>query len=420
MPKKILIIYPHWPPSNLAGVHRARLIANFLPEFGWEPSILTVSPEFYEEALDPDLCRTVADHVKVHETKAFGVGRVRIVGDIGLRGFFQLRTAALKLIKEERPDFIWIPIPSFYTAILARLLHRKTGVPYGVDYIDPWVRPLHPSQRKFSRAGLSLLIAKMLEPFAVRKASLISGVSRPYYKPVLERNFQNRSVVDVAMPYGFDPNDHQLEPTDQTLLWDDKTDAWIYAGAFLPKSAMFFHSLFRSIQKRRTDGNWPPNIRLYFVGTGPYPGEGITELAEQYGLADIVEEHRDRFPFLRVQRFLRNASRVLLIGSVDKHYTASKTFQCVLSGRPVFAMLHHESTATEFLQESQADNYLACYVPEDSEDALHAKTEACLQRLLTETDTDWDPDTDKLAVHSSRESARVLVGGVEDALEQQR
>ena len=26
--KRILIIYPHWPPSNLVGVHRVRLIAN--------------------------------------------------------------------------------------------------------------------------------------------------------------------------------------------------------------------------------------------------------------------------------------------------------------------------------------------------------------------------------------------------------
>jgi hypothetical protein len=57
--KNILIIYPHWPPSNLAGVHRARLIANFLPEFDWHPIILTVDPDYYEEKPDWDMLKTV-------------------------------------------------------------------------------------------------------------------------------------------------------------------------------------------------------------------------------------------------------------------------------------------------------------------------------------------------------------------------
>lgn len=379
---------------------------------------MTVSPEFYEEAPDPDLCRTVADHVKIHETKAFGVGRVRLIGDIGLRGFFQLRTAALKLIKEERPDFVWIPIPSFYTAILGRLLHGKTGVPYGIDYIDPWVRPLHPSQNRFSRAGLSLLLAKLLEPIAVKKASLISGVSRPYYQPVLERNFRNRAVIDVAMPYGFDPNDHTLEPTDQSLLWDEQTDAWIYAGAYLPKSALFFKHFFKAIQRLRQTDNWSPRVKFFFVGTGPYPGKGITEIAEEFGLRDIVVECRDRFPFLRIQRFLRNASRVLLIGSVDRHYTASKTFQCVLSQRPVLAILHHESTAATFLTDSSADQYLVPYKPEEDEALFSQKVSEAIRSLLTEgCDTRWNPDLKSLDSHSSRQSAKMLADGLTRAIE---
>jgi hypothetical protein len=47
--KKILIIAPHYPPSNLAAVHRSRLFAQHLPAFGWEPVILTVHEDYYEE-----------------------------------------------------------------------------------------------------------------------------------------------------------------------------------------------------------------------------------------------------------------------------------------------------------------------------------------------------------------------------------
>ena len=53
--KKILIISPHFPPSNLAAVHRSRLFAQHLPAFGWEPIILTVHEKFYEERLDHNL-----------------------------------------------------------------------------------------------------------------------------------------------------------------------------------------------------------------------------------------------------------------------------------------------------------------------------------------------------------------------------
>ena len=71
--KKLLIVYPHWPPSNLAGVHRSRLIANFSREFGWDVTVLTVNESHYEETLDPDLCKLVAPHVDVVKTDAWGV-----------------------------------------------------------------------------------------------------------------------------------------------------------------------------------------------------------------------------------------------------------------------------------------------------------------------------------------------------------
>jgi hypothetical protein len=53
--KKILIISPHFPPSNLAAVHRSRLFAQHLPSFGWDPIILAVDEKYYEEKLDWDL-----------------------------------------------------------------------------------------------------------------------------------------------------------------------------------------------------------------------------------------------------------------------------------------------------------------------------------------------------------------------------
>ena len=51
MLKSILIISPHYPPSNLAAVHRSRLFAQHLPALGWNPIILTVDEDYYDTNL---------------------------------------------------------------------------------------------------------------------------------------------------------------------------------------------------------------------------------------------------------------------------------------------------------------------------------------------------------------------------------
>jgi hypothetical protein len=89
--KKILIIYPHFPPSNLAGVHRPRLFAQHLKSFGWEPVILTVHEKFYEEELDWNLHKLLTSEIRIEKVNAFKITKPRLIGDIGLRGFFQLR-----------------------------------------------------------------------------------------------------------------------------------------------------------------------------------------------------------------------------------------------------------------------------------------------------------------------------------------
>jgi hypothetical protein len=66
--KRLAIVSGHFPPSNLAGVHRSRLWAKHRPEFGWEPSL---SPE----NLDPPLLKLVISELRVSRTKAIPLSR---------------------------------------------------------------------------------------------------------------------------------------------------------------------------------------------------------------------------------------------------------------------------------------------------------------------------------------------------------
>jgi len=413
--KTLLIIYAHWHPSNLAGVHRPRLIGNYLMEFGWKPRVLTVEEGFYEETPDYDFCRTFSDDFEVTRVNAFKVTKPRIIGDIGLRAFFQLYRNALEIIRTEKIDFVWIPIPSFYQAVLGRLIYEKTKVPYGIDYIDPWIRDI--SNRRSIRSVLSNWVASILEPYAVKKASLIFGVATSYYQGVLDRNFKDKQIEHVGMPYGFDPNDHKIKLENISYPWDKYPDCKpvVYAGAFLPKSGLFIKLLFEVISDLRHKGKLDNSIKFFFIGTGSYSHKSIESYAKEAGIEDIVIESRERKPYLHILNYLSSAWRVMIIGSTEKHYTASKVFQSLLSKKPVFAMFHKESSVCEIMHEANADKSTFRYDETMTDSEIKVNLAGLLSSYL-KNEVEWKVDLSELEKYSARNSAKLLSEKIEKIL----
>lgn len=359
--KRILIISPHFPPSNLAAVHRSRLFAQHLPSFGWEPIILTVHENYYEEKLDWNLQKLLSSHLRIEKVKAFKTTKPRLIGDIGLRGFFQLYKRAKQLIKERNIDFLYIPIPSFYVALLGRWLHYSTNIKYGIDYIDPWVHHFPGSDRLFSRHWFSTQIAKFLEPIAIKKASLITGVAAGYYKGVQDRNPElAKDCLFTAMPYGGEKTDHDKVQTMalQTYLFDPRHGKiqLVYAGAMLPKAFVPLEKIMAAIAAEPVLFK---DLEIHFIGTGTSPnnreGYNIKPVAERYGLwKKVVFEYPARIPYLDVLVHLNAATGVFILGSTEPHYTPSKVYQGILSKKPIWAVLHHDSTACKVLRDSGA------------------------------------------------------------------
>ncbi len=366
MLKKILIISPHFPPSNLAAVHRSRLFAQHLPQYGWEPIVLAVHEDYYEEQLDPHLAKLLPSHLRVEKVTAFPVTKPRLVGDIGLRGFWQLYRRAKALIEAESIDFLYIPIPSFYVALLGRWLHATTGIRYGIDYIDPWVHVFAGSNRIFSRHWLSTRVANWLEPIAVKRASLITGVAAGYYKGVQERNpHLLQQAVFGAMPYGGEASDHHglaaLDIAPYLFAPTPGVLQLVYAGAMLPKAYAPLEALFKALAANPAIAK---QIQLHFIGTGKRANDAasynIKPLAIQYGLWETtVYEYPKRISYVDVLVHLNAADGIFILGSTEPHYTPSKTYQGVLSGKPILAVLHQASTAVQVLQTSGAGKVLS-------------------------------------------------------------
>ena len=364
--KKILILYPHFPPSNLAGVHRPRLFAQHLPSFGWEPVIVTVHEKYYEEKPDHNLSQLLPPALRIEKVTAFRVTKPRVIGDIGLRAFFQLYKKAKQIIMSEKIDFLYIPIPSFYCALLGRWLHRTTSIPYGIDYIDPWVHRFPGSDKLLSRHWISTKVAELLEPVAVKKAVLITGVAAGYYKGVADRNpHLLQQAIFGAMPYGGEKLDHEklrglhIEP----YLFKKKagTLQLVYAGAMLPKAYGPLEAIFKAVSSHPATFE---KVEFIFIGTGKRVNDpesyNIKPLAQQYGLwQTTVFEYAQRIPYLDVLAHLNEADGVFVLGSTEPHYTPSKVYQAVLSEKPLLAVLHTESSAKEIIEKSGVGIVLA-------------------------------------------------------------
>jgi hypothetical protein len=337
-----------------------------------------VDEKYYEETLDPNLLDLVPKDLSIEKARAFPLTRPRLIGDIGLRAFFQLYRKAKRIIRQKEVDFLYIPIPSFYVALLGRWLHSTTGVRYGIDYIDPWVHEFPGSNRVFSRAWLSTKVAKFLEPIAVRKASLITGVSEGYYKGVQDRNpHLLSSCVFAAMPYGGEERDHSIVENSviAPYLFQTKKDKiqLVYAGAMLPKAYKPMETIFACIRENRHEFS---NVEFHFIGTGRSPndpqGYNIRSFAEQYGLwNEVVFEYPKRIPYLDVLVHLKAASGIFILGSTEPHYTPSKVYQGVLSKRPLLAVLHRDSSAVQVILQSRAGVVLAFRGEEEIDKIRH-------------------------------------------------
>ncbi|HTE79987.1 MAG TPA: hypothetical protein VK634_04765 [Reyranella sp.] len=368
MSGRIALVSSHFAPSNLVGGHRARLWSRYLPEFGWEPIVVTGDPAHYEERPDPDLERLVAPGLEVVHAATLPTRPVRLVGDVGVRAFWGCYRAVARLVRQQRIDFVLVTIPSNFLAPLGRLIHWRYGVPFGIDYQDPWVNAWPGVERKGSRAWWSYTLATWLEPWSVRDAALITGMAPGYVAGMLERNpHVARKAVVASMPMGSASEDFELVTTlhRAPFLFDpaDGNFHMIYAGALLPAGIVVLDAFLAGLRAlREAAPAVAARLRVHFVGTGSSPddpnGHRVLPRARDAGVTDMVDEHPHRIGYVDTLNHLEHCSAVLVLGSTERHYTPSKVFQAILSKRPVFAMLHAGSTAIGMIETARAGRVL--------------------------------------------------------------
>ena len=329
--------------------------------------------------------------------------------------------AVVKLIETEQIDFLYIPIPSHFAALIGRLAHRKTGVKYGIDYIDPWVHHWPGTEKKFSRHWWSMKIGDWLEPIAVKNVSMITGVAPGYYEPVLARNpHLQKTCVTAAMPYGGEQRDHEKvkEISDTSLLFNKNPGVldFVYAGAMLPKAFKPLAEIMKAISEAP---ELYTNTRIHFIGSGKAANDAnsfnIKTLAQEYNLWETVFfEYPKRIPYLSVLQHLDHSDGAFILGSTEPHYTPSKVYQAALSKKPIFAVLHQASSACKVIEQSKVGVVLA-FDGEQGLSAIHDNFNAKWKDFAQYRNT-FDADTLDLQ-YFEQYSARAVTKILAEALE---
>jgi hypothetical protein len=358
--RSVVIVSPYFPPSTLAGVHRARHLAKHLPAAGWHPIVLCVHEDFHEQSLDPGLAALVPPDVEIVKVGALPAGLTRRfgVGEISLRAWRPLKRALFQRLDAQPVAAVLITGAPFYPMLLAPEIKRRHGIPIVLDFQDPWVSDWGASQPVASKAGIAHRLATILEPRALRGADFVTAVSERQNEAMRETYPWLDGSRMAAIPIGGDPDDFAAlrimarcaahAPVTQSGPIDLS-----YVGTMLPRSHPLMRTLLRAF--RRLRGERPAlarRIRLNFVGTSNQPDDftcRVRPLAEAEGVADAVHETPNRVPYLEALGILARSHGLLLIGSDEPHYTASKIYPALMSGRPFLSLFHRASSAHRIL-----------------------------------------------------------------------
>lgn len=362
--KNLLIISPHFPPVNAPDMQRIRQSLPFYRNYGWNPIIVCSDKKYVEGYTDESLLHTIPDDIEVIRVKGIPYRFTRLfgLGNLGLRSFFNYALSVNKLLKLREIDLIFFSTTVFPLLALGSYWKRKFNIPYIIDMQDPWLdyasldKPKELRQKKY---WFMHSLDKFLEPIAMKKADGIISVTQQYID-VLKSRYKN--IVDEnteVITFGYSTNDFKIAEKEVINLneWNNSKDfiRGVYTGVVNKDMLPVIEIMFRAIKEILDSGNEElKKIKLFFIGTnyatGKFVNKMVMPLAEKYGIDNYIVEVTSRIPYLIALKLIREANFLLLIGSTNKAYTASKLYPYLYTQKPIFAIFNKESSVVNILK----------------------------------------------------------------------
>ncbi|HEY4334344.1 MAG TPA: glycosyltransferase [Puia sp.] len=361
--KRLLIISPNFPPINAPDMQRIRMSLPYYREMGWEPEVLCVDEQFIEGFRDPLLLETVPPEIAVHKVGAWpaAVTRKFGLGSLSMRSYFHFKKKGNELLRSGRFDLVFFSTTMFHVCALGAYWKRKFGVPFVIDMQDPWRNDFYLSQPRSQRPPkfrIAYTIDKRLEAATIPSVDGIISVSKGYIQMLNERYPVMKTRPAVVLPFGTSERDFDLIrkkqlPPEIIQPGNGKINV-VYVGAMTKFFLPLLRAFFQAFASKGPDRS---RYHFYFIGTNYVPGaeaRPVEELAAELGLKDIVTEHPGRIPYFSALATLMHADILFIPGSTDPDYNASKVYNNILAGRPIFSVFNEKSLVKKVIEDSRA------------------------------------------------------------------
>jgi len=383
--KKVLIISYYWPPSGGIGVHRCLKFAKYLQDFGWEPIIyapLNAQYPYFDETnfkhipenmtvlrrkiFEPfNLFKKLSGRKKSDSANPVYVRdrKLRKIDNLAIwiRGNFFIPDARCfwikpsvrylkKYLKENPVDAIFTDGPPHTNTEIGRRLSEETGIPWLMDFQDPWTQVDYYDMLKIGRRANKN--HHKLEQKAFKTAKKTTIVSPTWKKDLESIGAKN---VDVIV-WGYDEDDFtSKQPTFDNhfsivhagqLGYDRRPDTLIKLLGDLKRDIPEFGKM----------------LKLKFAGTVDY---AIVEMIKSAGLEE------NYFPLGNISRpqaiELTLQAQILLlplnIADNAKGRIPGKLFENMRAKRPIVCLGPTDSDVAEIITKTNTgrafeyDNY---------------------------------------------------------------
>lgn len=372
VPKRVLLITYHYPPSTAVGGLRPAGLCKYLPEFGWEPTVLTVKhPDRHIGPTTPiletdfvDVLSTWKRRLGFHAPAATqpstsdslltaspstlrrvvaAVGRELLAFPDAQIGWVKPAQAALDSLKG-RYDAVFTTSPPATVHTIGQKVKARLGIPWVADYRDLWT-----NYHYYPHTAVRRLIERRYEQHVLRHADFITTVSGPFADRLKE--LHGRDSV-TAIPNGFDLD--TIAPAD--IVLDSKFTmthtGYLYEGKRDPSP--LFAALQALIQRGHID---PGSVEINFYGR---PAAWLDQSIKQHDLEGIVFQRgsTSHAQALAVQR----SSQVLLLLNwnhpEEQQVYPAKVFEYLAARRPVLGVGAAGGVLGALLDETQAGTIL--------------------------------------------------------------
>jgi hypothetical protein len=359
-PRKVLIVSPHFPPINAPDMQRARLALPYLRANGWEPVVLAVGPEMVEGGVvEPLLEDTYPPYIRIVRVSGIPPRATRWIGfgSLWLRCGPALRAAGERLLKAEKFDLVFFSTTQFDAFTLGPIWKSRFGVPYVLDYQDPWINDYYARTGTRPPGGwlkfsYSQWCARRREPDVLRNASGVITVSAAYGSTLAKTYPWFDALNATVLTFGAAKEDlitaRKHRPADPIVTFGDGLFHHVYTGRCGPDMSISLSIAFRAFKlylAARPDE--ARRVRFHFIGTDyaprPLGREWVMPVARAEGVGDFVTEHCYRVPYFDALYYLINADALLGVGSNDPTYSASKIYPYVLAMRPMLLIFNYFS-----------------------------------------------------------------------------